>query len=90
VHSAYRFEHMTTVPTLDASPSTSCRTTDYGTMSDAVFAASECNSAYSDDADDSGLSVAGEEDPGAALDVIGSGTDRPEAQTCPWLKEASA
>lgn len=81
---------MTTVPARDARAITSKRTTDNATISDAIVVASECNLAHSDDVDGSNFSIAGEEDPGAALDVIGLGADGPEAQWCPWPREASA
>jgi hypothetical protein len=81
---------MTLVPSLDASAITSRRATDNATISEALIAVSKCSFEHSDDVDGSSLSVAGEEDPGAALDVIGSSADGPEAQWCPWPREASA
>jgi hypothetical protein len=38
--------------------------------------------------DDSNSSVAGEEDPGAALDVLGPGAAWPVEGCCPWPKES--
>jgi hypothetical protein len=81
---------MTTAPTLNGSGIPALRTTDRATHSDGLAVASEGDFANSDDVDDSDLSVAGEEDPGAALGVIGPGTDGPEARWCPWPREASA
>jgi hypothetical protein len=81
---------MTTAPTLNGSGGTSLRTNDHATKSAGLIVASGGKAAKSDDVDDSDLSIAGEEDPGAALDMIGAGSDGPEAQWCPWPRDASA
>jgi hypothetical protein len=81
---------MTTTPTLNGSGGTSLRMNDHATKSDGPVVASAGSVAKPDDVDDSDLSVAGEEDPGAALDMIGAGSDGPEAQWCPWPRDASA
>jgi hypothetical protein len=63
---------------------------DHATSFDGLVVANGGDVSDSDDVDDADLSVAGEEDPGAALDVIGPRTDEPGARWCPWPREVLA
>lgn len=79
-----------TTPTLIGSGITSPRTTDCASRSDGPAVAGGGDVTHSDDAEDSDLSVAGEEDRGAALDMTGPKTSEPGARWCPWPREACA
>jgi hypothetical protein len=81
---------MTTAPSLKGSGITSLPTMDHATKSDGLAATSDGEVAGSDDIAEADLSVPGDEGPGAALLLIGSGTDQPEARWSPWPREASA
>lgn len=59
------------------------------TMPNSRGAASACEVSDTERREDSNVSVAGEEDPGAALDLIAPSTDAPGA-CCPWPSERSA
>lgn len=61
----------------------------HGTMSDSRVAASDREVASADVGEDSNVSVAGEEDPGAAVELIDPITHAPDAW-CPWPGERSA
>lgn len=57
--------------------------------SDSRVATSDREVAGGDGGEDSNVSVTGEEDPGAALDLIDPRTDASDAW-CPWPREPSA
>jgi hypothetical protein len=56
---------------------------------DRLAATSEHETVGDGRGEDASSSVAGEEDPGAALDLVGPTTEGPEA-CCPWPRERSA
>jgi hypothetical protein len=68
---------------------TSLRTTTQVIESGDPIADGDAKRVGSDDGYDSGWSVAGEEDPGAALDLVDREDDGTGA-SCPWPRERSA
>jgi len=63
---------------------------DHATTPNGRVVASAGAVAHAEDVDNPDLSVAGEEDPGPALDVTGPRSDEPEARWCPCPRQVAA